>query len=111
MLPSFATATIVRQRATLADDGHGNQVPDWTSPAELPIAGCSVQPGATVEDRQNRDSVLIAFTVYVPAGSDVLATDRIRIGSAVFEIDGEPERWETGLSVDHVKLFLRRWEG
>jgi hypothetical protein len=108
---SFATQMVTRLRAAMVDDGHGNMVPDWTMPDTLAIDGCSVQPGASQEDLVNRDASLIEYTVWMPAGVDVLATDRITIaGRDPFEIDGEPERWETGI-LDHVKVLLKRWVG
>lgn len=111
MLPGFATASIVRERAQLVDDGHGNEEFDWSGDLDrLPIDGCSVQPGVTAEDAQHRDAALIAFTVWAPAGIDVESTDRVSLSGTPFEIDGEPERWETGI-LDHTKLYLKRWEG
>jgi hypothetical protein len=111
MLPSFASQSILRERAALVDDGHGNQVRDWTSPSVLSITGCSVQPGTTAVDRLNRDGVLIQWTVFCPAGADVLAGDRIQLaGGLRYEIDGEPLRWQFGV-VDYVVLYLKRWEG
>lgn len=111
MLPGFAAATVTRERATLVDDGHGNLAESWDSPDTVEIVGCSVQPGASTENLQNRDTTLIAYTVYAPADADVVATDRILIGATPFAIDGEPARWSTGLSLDHMVLLLKRWEG
>lgn len=107
---SFATQTITRQRPMLVDDGHGNQIPDWSNPDSLDIPGCSVQPGASQEDLINRDATLIAYTVWAPAGADVNAGDHVTFGSTIFEVDGEPERWATGI-LDHTKILLTRWEG
>lgn len=102
--------SVTRLRPTFTRDSHGNDSEDWSDPASLLIPGCSVQPGVTSEDRQNRDTTLIAFTVIAPAGIDVLSTDRIVYSGNTYEIDGEPERWETGI-LDHTNLYLKRWEG
>lgn len=110
MLPSFATQTVVRQRASTTEDVHGNQVPDWNSPTSVTIGGCSVQPGATEEDLGGREAVAIRWTILAPAGVDVLATDRIVVNGVPYSVDGEPARWGTGV-LDHTKIFLKRWEG
>lgn len=102
--------SVTRLRASRVPDDRGNQVDDWSTPTTVAIPGCSVQPGVTSEDRLNRDTTLIAYTVIAPAGIDVLSTDRIVYSGQTYEIDGEPERWETGI-LDHTTLYLKRWEG
>jgi hypothetical protein len=94
----------------MIDDGHGNVVPDWTTPDTLAIDGCSVQPGLSREDLTNRDATLIAYTVFAPSGADVVAQDRIVFGGVTFEVDGDPQQWATGIS-DHAQFFLKRWDG
>lgn len=109
MLPSFATQSVTRLRASTTTD-HGNTIPDWTSPSSTAITGCSVQPGTTVEDLSHRDGVLIEWIVYAPSGTDVLASDRIQYGGNTYEVVGEPDRFQTGI-LDHVAFRLKRWEG
>lgn len=110
MLPSFATQSITRVRASTTEDIYHNDVVDWGLASETLISGCSVQPGATTEDLINRDGVLIQWTVFAPSGTDIEATDRVKYLGATYEIDGEPDRWATGV-LDHVRFFLKRWEG
>lgn len=110
MLASFATQTVTRLRPAYVDDGHGNMVPDWGAPDELPITWCSVQPGVSQEDRVNRDASLIAFTVWASGDVDVTATDRVEYNGTIFEVDGEPERWQVGF-LNHTKFFLKWWVG
>lgn len=101
--------TVAVLRAPLVRD-HGVTVQDWESPSVNFVEGCLVEPGATVEDNENRAGVSIAFTVYMPDGSDINATDRIRLPSGDYSVVGEPERWKspTGL-LSHVKVLLQRW--
>lgn len=109
MLPSFASETVTVLRAPLVKD-HGSMVLDWSAPTLITVAGCSVQPGATAEDNENREGVSVEFTVYMPDGADVTATDRVRLASGDYVVVGEPERWKspTG-TLSHVKVLLQRW--
>lgn len=109
---SFATQVLIRERAQMVSD-HGATSPDWSLPtSDLTIPGWSVQPGASDEDRANRDGVLIQWTAYGPAGADVLPGDHVRFNGVSYDVDGEPARWQspTG-SISNTVLFLKRWEG
>lgn len=109
MFPGTLT-TLVRERPTFVDDGHGNEVADWTAPDSLAIDGWSVQPGLSAIDAINRTGVLISFTAWGPVDADVRALDRIQYRGKPFVIDGFPEVWDLGV-LDHTKIFLKRWEG
>lgn len=43
--------------------------------------------------QQERDTVIVGFTVYAPPGTSVLTTDQFRIRSQVCEVTGEPGNW------------------
>lgn len=110
MLPSFATQSIIRLRPPVIDDGHGNDVPDpdLDNATPLTITGCSVQPGASFEDRANREATLTAWTVYAPVDADVRATDAVRYEGTDYRVDGDPQRWP---NVQHSVILLQHWEG
>lgn len=108
-LLSFTNESIVRLRAALVSD-HGSLVSDWSTPTEATLAGWSLQPGASVEDLQNREAVRVDWTAYGPYDADVKATDRIRLPSGVYSVIGEPERWKSPTGrVSSTKLLLSRW--
>jgi hypothetical protein len=104
---SFATQTITRLRAAEALDGYENAVLDWTAPDELDITGCSVQPVAAPEtvDGRSRDAVGRRLLVIAPPGVDITALDRARFGGRVYDVDGEPLAFATGV-IDHTELYL-----
>ena len=54
MLPSWATDTVTRLRATVITQ-RGSEIPDWTNPDSLEITGCSMQP-AGCRFQQNRNT-------------------------------------------------------
>jgi hypothetical protein len=106
---SFATETLIRLRAPLVKD-HGSDVADWDNAPEVPLAGWSLQPGASAEDLQNRQAVQVAWTAYGPYDADVSATDKIRLPSGDYSVIGEPERWKSPTGrVSSTKLLLQRW--
>lgn len=109
MLPSFAKDTVTVLRAPVVKD-HGADVPDWSNPTLVTVTGCSVQPGATGEDNQNRAGASIAYTVYMPPGTDVRFTDRVRLATGDYVVVGEPERWTSPTGrLSHVRVELQRW--
>lgn len=106
---SFANETLVRLRAPQVMD-HGSLVSDWDNATEEPITGWSLQPGASAEDLQNRDSVRVDWTAYGPYDADVTAADKIRLPSGDYGVIGEPERWKSPTGrVSSTKLLLQRW--
>lgn len=110
MLPSFANDTITIVRPTFAEDSRHNLVPDKA--AETQVFGCSVQPGVMSEDENMRDALAVRWTVFLPPGSDIRGTDRVRFNGREYQVKGEPERWQspTG-AVSHVMASLVDWEG
>lgn len=104
----FGNDTIYRQAQPAPVGTHGTV--DWTGVPSIAIDGCDVQPGSSQENLANRDTTLIQWTVFAPAGSAVQATDRITWGGDVYAVDGEPKRWR-GLGLDHDEILLKKWVG
>ena len=105
--------TVTRVREVVSDelDAHGNPIDGATQ--ELPIPGCSVQPGAAPEVLGNRNTTEVAWTVYAQGHPDVDSTDRIRLPGdpRLYSIDGEPLRWPAGLALGpQTVLVLQRWQ-
>lgn len=107
----FDDVLTVRRYPTVTD--HGAQRVDFTAtPVQFDIKGCDAQPGASDELLDRRETAKIAWTVYVPAGSDVRSTDHATVnhGATVFAVSGEPGRWGSGARpVDHGVVFLEVW--
>lgn len=108
---SFMTETVTRIRPIPVEDSRHNLIPSAQGD-ELPITGCSVQPGATAEDIAMRDTVTIRWTVYAPAHADITANDLIIWQGRKYQVNGSPERWQSPSgAVSHVKFSLVDWEG
>jgi hypothetical protein len=91
-LPNGETVTILRPGPS-TEDTYGNDVPG--PPTEIPVTGCAVAPrdgtgSAANELTDARDTVITGLTLYAPYGTDIRATDRVRVGSDVYEVEGLP---------------------
>lgn len=99
-LPQGDTVTIVRP-GPATEDAYGNDVPG--PPTEIPIAGCGVAPrdstgSAANEMTDARDTVISGLTLYAPYGTDVRATDKVRIGGIMYEVIGLPGSFRSPFS-------------
>lgn len=112
MLPSMMSAqTFTRRRFPTVID-HGSTVRDYTAEpsSSLELVG-SIQPGGGAEDRVNRNGAEVIFTIFAPDPLiDVSHYDLIRISNDDYYVNGEPDRWQTGI-MDHAVIYLSRWIG
>lgn len=112
MLMSFMRqeATVIRPSWT---DDRGTLVPDWDTPDSTQVvAGCSVQPGASVESLDGRQGVTIRWSVYMPPGVEVSAHDGVRFEGKRYHIDGEPRSWQSPTGrLSHTEVLLIDWQG
>lgn len=100
--------TVTRLRATSSTDRYNDAAPDWDNPAELDIDGCAVAPRDAEEDREGgREAVIVGFNVYAPAGTSVLATDRLRVRGEVHIVEGEPGVWVSPFSETEEGVEIR----
>ncbi|QDP45027.1 head-to-tail stopper [Microbacterium Phage DirtyBubble] len=109
MLPSFMSRALTRRRYPLVSD-HGSAVRDWAATPDVADFYGSVQPGTGTEDVVNRNGREIVKTVWAQPDSDVHHDDVVPLPEGDFLVNGEPERWDTGV-LDHMVIHLSRWEG
>jgi hypothetical protein len=108
----YMTETIRVLRQTPTADRYGNiVVGEWVPTA---VGGCAVLPppvqiAATVEATDNKDHVSTLRVLFAPAGTDVLATDRVQHGDTVYEVSGDPSPFPGHLA--HVEVNLRKVTG
>jgi hypothetical protein len=78
-----------------AEDEYGNEVEDWSSPVEVAtIQGVGVEPRPVGETfTEDRNAVTSGFTLYLPAGSTVSPTQRIRVRGSEWAVLGAPAEW------------------
>lgn len=109
MLPSMMSRTaLVRKRFPRVLD-HGTMVVDTTAtPATETVYG-SLQPGTGETDQVNRDGAETAYMFFAKL-ADVRHFDIFALSDGDYYVNGDPERWETGI-LDHMVVRLSRWSG
>lgn len=119
-MSAFFLQTAIRVRAPLKPDRYNGgltQDRDWESADETPLPGVNVQPepgGIEVGETQgDRALVIFRWRLITPRGMDIdlVATDRIRYGDLLLEVDGDVGRYELAGRVHHVEARLRRATG
>lgn len=112
MLPSWASDTVTRLRASIITQ-RGSDIPDWSNPNSLEIAGCSMQPAGTSLTLDGRvQGTTDGYTCFLPPGADVQAGDRILYGGKTYAITGEPRIWQSPTGrVSNTQIQLERWHG
>lgn len=108
--PLGKTVTILRAGPPTRD-AHGNKVPGADVPTQ--VVGCAVWPRSSSENTNGRDQVIIGLSVVMPYGTDVTATDRIKVGDVIYDIDGEPGVHDSPLTGSRmgVEVALTRVTG
>lgn len=113
MIASFADMSIVVIRPTRVKD-HGSWWDDWDNP-EPPrtVQECLITAGVSDEDNDRQDASLVAYTVLAPWGTDVLASDKVRVEwepGRDLAVHGRPRpvKSATG-NLDHLQIELKDW--
>lgn len=79
---------------------------------ETPITGCSVQPLGGTESTDRGEMVVANATLIAPLTPDIAPTDRIRIGTDVYAVNGPPKVWTVpGMEHQEAELTLREGNG
>ena len=84
--------TVTVQRAGTTTNGYNNVIPAWGELDETTVTGCLVDPGQSYELVDGRNTTVDTPTVYAPPGTDVVATDRLVVREATYEVTGTPAR-------------------
>ena len=107
--------TVTRQRAGVTVDPYSQEVTaDWSNPTSFDIAGCGFDPGGSGEALDlARNVVTTQPKVYAPAGSDIVASDRLVVRGVVYEVDGDVAVWRSPFTgwEPGVVVPLKRSEG
>lgn len=109
MLPSMMSRqSFTRKRYPLISD-HGTMTPDYSATPTTATFRGSIQPGSGTKDLVNRNGAEIVKTIFT-AATDANHLDLIELADGTYWVNGEPQRWETGI-LDHVVVSLSRWVG
>lgn len=76
------------------------------------VAGCVVWADESGEDTDHAETVTVPAVLVGPAGADILATDRVTVGAATYEVVGEPlERRSPYTAAELVEVRMRKVTG
>jgi len=91
---AFGEPVVVLDPSTTTDD-YGNDVEDWDSPVTVAtIEGVGVEPRPTGESfTEDRNAVTNGYTLYLPAGSVILPTQRVEVRGSVWPVLGPTAEW------------------
>lgn len=71
------------------------------------VAGCLIAPRSSGEPGEFADTVVSGATLYLPAGADIVATDRVRVRDVTYDVEGDVGDWGPAGS----QVALRRSSG
>lgn len=91
--PHGETVTILTP-TQVADPYSGETSDDWSAPTETDVYGVAVEPRPSSEPTQDaRNAVTSGFTLYLPPGTAVTPTNRVRVRGNDYGVLGEPAEW------------------
>ena len=93
------TITVVRQARGDRLDG-----PASHPVAEHEIVGCAVLPRTSYEEGKGW-VVVEGRSVFAPHGSDILASDQVRLEGKLWDVDGEPGDYENKRGKGKATIF------
>jgi hypothetical protein len=110
--PSFGETLRVVRTTTAEYDDYGDLIPGTGVETRTPVEGCAVAPLKDGED-QDVDGVRIVdgWSVYLPFGTDLVASDLVEVRGVDYHVDGVPGVWVNPYSPAHprgVEVVVRR---
>ena len=97
--------TVTLLRAPLVDGGSGQKYRNWDAAVEK-RSPANVQTTNSTEVEDGSQITVTVRNLYLPAGTDLLTTDRVSINGTVHEVDGDVEDWTRG-GRGNIKAKLR----
>lgn len=110
---AFGETVTVLRGTPVIDPYSGEETgTDWSNPTPTPFPDCGVAPRLTPETpASDRTMIVEGCTVYMPYGTDILATDRAMVRGDTYEVDGDVgvwrnpfTGWEPGIEVNLKKV-------
>lgn len=104
-------ANLLNQPLTIQKVGSGtNDYGDETSTdSGTPVAAVGfIEQQTSIENLNDRDTVITDWIAYLPAGADIAHRDYINFGSQKFQVTGEPENCYNPRTqqVSHLRMKL-----
>lgn len=87
--------TVTRLRAGTTTDEYGDTVIDWSAPDSVSYYARGIEPVSSEEETRDRQATITGYRVYLEAGADVLAGDRMVLRGDTYDVDGLPADWRS----------------
>lgn len=104
------TRDVTILRAHTAADRYGDSSKTWTSATSTVTKGWLSQASSQEPTSPGRVAEVTTWQLYLPAGTDIEASDRVVIDGTTYEVDGPPNRARRPSGEHHVEARLRRVE-
>jgi hypothetical protein len=73
---------------------------ETTEPTEVEVTRVMVEPRPSSEPVQDaRNAVVSGFTLYMPPGTPVTASQLVRVRGETYQVLGDPADWQVGVVV------------
>ncbi len=108
---------VTRLRAPDVAGPDGATIPgNWSTVTEpqllkVDYPGSSFQPMSSDESIVAQQRTRSTHRAFLPAGADVLVTDRLRFDGLDYQVDGQPERWRINGIEHHLEVLVFRVSG
>lgn len=112
MVTVYGEPVTVLARTDGPPDAHGNPTYTWAPSASVSALGVAPRQGEE-DNAGGREAVIVGLTVYLPAGTQIAAVDRMVVRGETYQVVGEPGVWTnpyTGITRG-VQVALERVEG
>lgn len=106
-LANLLVHDVTIRRPGTTTDRYGANVKDWSAATDTDVDGWLAQTSAAEVNDLGREGERSDWTLYVPAGTDIEAGDRVIWGGTTFEVDGPPNRAWTPRGEHHVEARLK----
>lgn len=112
MIEQLFTRTVTILRGTSTSTGYGNATKlDWTNPTPTQTVGWLGPYSGEAENALDRDQQMADATVFLPAGTDITALDRVQIDGVTYQVTGTPSPPFTPLGAHHIEADLKVVKG
>lgn len=88
------------------EDIYGDDIDDWANAQEAETTGWLHEINGT-EALGNRDTVIGAARLFLPADTTITALDRVVVAGRTYEVDGAPRTSRTREGAHHLEVELR----
>ncbi|MEU7096057.1 hypothetical protein [Kitasatospora aureofaciens] len=112
-LDQIFSISITIQRAGAAKDRYGNVGLDWSNPTSTTVLGwLDTNQRKMHEEIRNRDESESDGNAFLPAGTDILPTDRLIINGTTYQVYGVPAPvYRPGWGLHHIECRIKRFQG